>query len=309
MLARAIAIEFRPDMMSATKADPRIDDFAVEDFQAVNGDSVKTAGWFSRGVYALGGRWRRALPKAGKAVADLIYPPRCVWCQIDLTPDVNYKKQIAFCLDCRRSLAPPVGSWCLHCGAPADGLAVQVDGCGHCNRAEFPWNRMVALGRYGGELSQAVLRTKRARNEPLTFALGRLLFKTHAEVLRNLQAEVVVPMPMHRLRRIRRGTNGPDLVAEALASCLNVPLRTSALKRSRLTPLQVTVNPSERHLHQRKSFRLGARRHIQQRCVLLVDDVLTIGATAAEAASTLLEGGARAVSVAALARGIGDDAL
>jgi ComF family protein len=168
---------------------------------------------------------------------------------------------------------------------------------------------MVALGRYSGELSQAVVRTKRARNEPLTLALSRLLFETHTEALREMQVEVVAPMPMHRLRRMHRGTNGPDLIAEALAKCLNVPLRTGALKRSRLTPLQVDVNPSERHLHQRKSFRLGASRHIRGRRVLLVDDVLTTGATAAEAASTLLKGGAKAVGVAALARAIGDDAL
>ena len=86
-------------------------------------------------------------------------------------------------------------------------------------------------------------------------------------------------------------------------------MRTGALKRSRLTSLQVEVIPSERHLHQRKSFRVGNPRQIAGRRVLLIDDVLTTGATAAEAAQALLHAGAKAVSVAVLARGMGNDAL
>jgi ComF family protein len=190
-----------------------------------------------------------------------------------------------------------------------DGIAADAQECGHCCGETFPWQRVVALGRYRGELSQAVVCTKRLRNEPLILALGRLLFETRAAALRQLQPEVVVPIPMHWFRRARRGTNGPDLLAEALAACLKLPLKTGGLKRRRLTPLQVNVMPSERHLHQRKSFCVGAARHVKGRRVLLVDDVLTTGATAAEAASTLLEAGAAAVAVAALARGIGDDAL
>jgi ComF family protein len=296
-------------MMAATKTNQLIDVFEASFFQAASGDCVKTTNWFSRRIDAFGANYFRALPAAGNALADLIYPPRCVWCQIDLAPDATPDDRIAFCRDCRRNLAPPVASWCLRCGAPADGLAEQSHGCGHCNRESFPWDRMVALGRYGGELSQAIVRTKRPGNEPLTLSLGQLLFNRRSPAFRELPVQAVVPMPIHRLRRIRRGTNGPDLIAEALANCLRLPLRSAALRRSRLTPLQVDVNPSERQLHQRKSFRIGNKRHIQDRHLLLVDDVLTTGATAAEAVTTLLEGGAKTVSVAALARAIGDDAL
>jgi ComF family protein len=253
--------------------------------------------------------WRRALPALTGAVADLVYPPRCVSCHLDLQPDPDGADRIAVCHDCRQRLSPPVGNWCLRCGAPCEGPASHVKECAHCRGSSFAWQQDAALGRYDGELSQAVVRTKRSRNEPLTMTLGQLLFKTRTELLRHMQAEVVVPMPVHWLRRLRRGTNGPDLVAEALSQCLNLPLRTHTLKRSRLTPLQTDVNPSERHLQQRKSFIVRSSRHIQGRRILLVDDVLTTGATASEAASALLKAGATAVGVAVLARGIGDDSL
>lgn len=190
-----------------------------------------------------------------------------------------------------------------------DNAPLQADGCVHCHREKFPWESAVALSGYRGELGQAVVRTKKSRNEPLIFALSHLLFERHGDRLRELHADVVVPMPTHWLRRMRRGTNGPDLIGEVLAKCLQLPLCTAGLRRTRLTPLQVDVNQSERHLYQRKSFRSGANRHIKGRRVLLVDDVLTTGATASEAAKTLLESGASAVYVAALARAIGDDSL
>jgi predicted amidophosphoribosyltransferase len=179
--------------------------------------------------------WRRALPAMAGAAADLVYPPRCAWCRVDLPFDSEGVDRVAVCHACRQRLSPPVGSWCLHCGAPCDGLTSSVEKCGHCRGASFAWQQVAALGRYDGELSLVVVQTKRARNEPLAMSLSQLLFQTRADILRDMRAEVVVPMPVHWLRRLRRGTNGPDLIAEVLARCLKLPLVTRTLKRSRLT--------------------------------------------------------------------------
>jgi ComF family protein len=245
------------------------------------------------------------------ALADVVFPPRCAWCHIDLSPacQIGPSDQPALCVECQRRLAPPVEGWCAACGAPVEGLSTQTDQCVHCAGEKFPWRLAVALGQYRHDLSRAVVRCKTPRNEPLVLALGQLLFERQAVALRHFRPELVAPIPMHWARRLRRGFNAPDLLAEALAAKLKLPLKVGLLKRSRLTPLQVDVLPAERHVRQQQSFRVGARRHIQGRRVLLVDDVLTTGATAAEAAHMLLKAGAIAVAVAVVARGIGDNAL
>jgi ComF family protein len=166
---------------------------------------------------------------------------------------------------------------------------------------------VVALGRYRGDLSSAIVHTKLKHKEPLTLALARLLFDRRREAIVQLRADMVAPLPMHWLRRWRRGVNGPDLLAEVLAAKLRVPMKFRLLKRARLTTPQTDCSPSERRSNQRQSFRLRRGARIQGQRILLVDDVLTTGATTNEAAKILLKSGAQSVFVAAIARGIGDD--
>jgi ComF family protein len=197
---------------------------------------------------------------------------------------------------------------CRHCSAPLHNPALDSKRCFHCARDSHPWHRAVALGRYRGELSQAILRTKRPRNEPLTIALAELLFVQRKESLAELTCDCIIPMPMHWLRRWRRGINGPELLAEVLAGRLKLPVKRRWLRRIRITPLQTDLSVTNRLRQQRGSFRASRIAPIRGRRILLVDDVLTTGATAAEAARMLLARGAEQVSLAAIARGLGDDA-
>jgi len=250
---------------------------------------------------AVGGR--SALGAAARRMADLIYPAHCVLCKADLSD----RDEVGVCSGCRHELAPPVLGWCQRCSAPLSGFAIEAAPCVHCYQESYPWQRAVALGRYRGELAKAVVRTKSPRSEPLAMALARLFFDRRGDALKRLDADVVVPIPMHWARRLRSGVNGPELVAEVLSAKLGVPLRASWLKRRKLTPRQTDLTRRERLLRQRNSFRLSGRADVGGRVILLVDDVLTSGATTSEAAKTLLKCGAKAVHVAVIARAIGED--
>ena len=151
-------------------------------------------------------RLASAFDLAGAAVADLIYPPTCAWCRIDLPP----RTVPAVCSDCRGRLAPTVTALCWHCSAPLSNPATDSQRCFHCACDAHPCHRAVALGRYRDELSQAILRTKHSRNELLTIALAELLFELRQETLAELNSDSVIPMPMHWLRRCAEESTGPN---------------------------------------------------------------------------------------------------
>jgi len=249
-------------------------------------------------------RWGGWLPRAGGAIASLIYPPRCAWCADD-APAASAR----LCDDCRQRLAPARGGSCGRCSAPLAAGTLPAESCAHCCHERFAWERAVTLGRYQGDLSQAVVRAKSPHTEALAFSLADLLLERRGEAIEQLQADVIIPVAMHWSRRWRRGTNSADLLAELLARRLRLPLRTRWLKRSRLTRPQTELSRAQRQRNQRNSFRLSRRARVEGKRVLLVDDVLTTGATADAAARAILAAGATAVVVAAIARAVGEDVL
>jgi ComF family protein len=186
-----------------------------------------------------------------------------------------------------------------------------------------------AVGFYSGRLQEVVLRMKKAAQEPLTLAMGGLL----AEHVRDLQAvapamveegssgeprgprspaalasvaDLIVPVPMHWSRRWSRGVNQAGLLAESLARVLNVPCHHRVLVCRRRVRKQGTLGPAERRRNVRGAFGVAIGYAIQGRRLLLVDDVLTTGATANEAARVLRQAGAASVEVAVVARATGE---
>jgi ComF family protein len=230
---------------------------------------------------------------------NLVYPPRCACCDADV-PAADGGTML--CTDCRQSLGLELWIGCRRCGA-ATSAAPPPDRCQRCKDFSLHFDTVSPLGEYDGKLREAVLHMKRASREALSLAIGRLLAQRRGEQLAQFRPNVVVPVPMHWWRRLRRGANSPEILAECLGHRLKLPV-ARLLIRGRHTRPQKDLPPRERFANVRGAFHvrgaIGTRWKGSH--VLLVDDILTTGATCSEAARVLKLAGAAAVAVAVVAR-------
>lgn len=229
-------------------------------------------------------RWREALD----AMVDVVLPPACTVC------DAVLPAPGAFCEACAHEVLELPTVHCPRCAEPgAFG--------GPCQRcaAGVPWERAWAPFEHEGSVARAIHRFKYEDRSDLSRPLGLLLAATAREQLASMPG-AVVPLPLHEARFRQRKFDQAALLASTLASATGRALQLSWLSRVRDTPRQVGLTEAQRELNVRGAF--VAAPGVQGHDVLLVDDVLTSGASAREAARALRDAGAARVFVLTLAR-------
>ena len=245
------------------------------------------------------GHVRRAANDLMRACRDLLYPPRCVHCDADL-PD--HDRAWLLCGDCLAKLGPAMWHGCRRCGGELLEGRPAPDRCPSCQDTKLWFDSVTPLGGYHAGLRDVVLSMKRTSHDALTTAMGQLLVQRRREHLADVRADMVVPIPMFWGRRLHRGKNSPEMLARCLAESLGVPMRPSILVRLRNTLPQAGLAPSRRFQNVHGAFRVRRPDAVRGARVLLVDDVLTTGATCSEAARMLKQAGATMVAVAVVAR-------
>jgi ComF family protein len=232
-----------------------------------------------------------------RGLLHLVYPAACWGCQRFLRPE----EAASFCLPCRLALTGDRAPTCPRCAGTV-GPFVNLDGgCLKCRREPLAFAAAFRLGPYEGLLRDIILRLKHAGSDGLAEAVGGLWAEHAADRLRSAGPQVVVPVPLHWMRRWQRGYNQSETLAQALASHLHLPCKPGWLRRIRRTAKQTAQAPAERRTNVRGAFRARPGTVLKNRTVLLVDDVLTTGSTASEAARALRAAGAARVVVAVLA--------
>jgi ComF family protein len=216
---------------------------------------------------------------------------------------------LLLCRPCCDALAPEDWAYCRRCGAGVSPDQPAPPWCEMCAGARLKFDSVVSLGDYRSELGQAVLRMKRPTGDTLSVAMGRLFCLSRGRDVAAFRPDLVTPVPMFWGQRVMRRTNSPDILADVLARHLRVPLAAGMVVRRRNTLPQRTLRPGERRVSVRRAFRLRAGYALEGLRVVLVDDILTTGATASEIAGVLKASGVAAVAVAVLARGTGDRPL
>jgi ComF family protein len=208
------------------------------------------------------------------------------------------------CERCLRQFAPDPTPRCARCGQIVPEGFETEENCNGCRGRRLHFDSVTTLRSYQDDLRNAMLRMKRAAFDPLSLAMGLWLADSLTESLLALRCDVIVPVPMFWLRRLRRGTNSPEVLASQLAARLSLPARR-LLRRTRHTKPQVGLSAPQRRKNVRGAFRPKHGRRLQGARVLLVDDVLSTGATCSEAARALREAGATRVDVVVVARAVG----
>lgn len=185
---------------------------------------------------------------------------------------------------------------CAACDGPVRARAAFCPACARTTvRADDP---TLAPFAFGGALAEAIKRTKYGARSDLGAVLGALLAGELAR--RPTKYDLVVPVPLHPRRLAERGFNQSALIARPVAWALGAKLHTRALTRVRDTPAQAKLGRLERLGNMAGAF--AARGDLRGKRVLVVDDVVTTGATLAACVGALVERGAAEVSAAAVAR-------
>lgn len=223
---------------------------------------------------------------------DVVFPPVCARCG---------RAGWILCPNCSATLPQTPSAICDRCGRideTADSLR-QNSLCRECRAHPSPLVQMRAPLRYQEPTSTLIHRYKYEGYFALAGPLAQFLIAGWP--VWKQPPDLILPIPLHPRRRRRRGYNQSELLARPLAQAMSIPVDASALRRTRHTPPQVGLGPAERHDNVRGAFAADAAVALG-RNILLVDDVLTTGATMSAAAEALLAAGAASVAAYCLAR-------
>lgn len=233
---------------------------------------------------------------AGAAILEVLYPRRCLACQRWMP-----RAEMGFlCAECYQSIEF-ITNPCRRCGAEAGPYPKDPASCPSCRKVTLHFASARAPGAYSSPLKELVHSLKYSRERAAAAPLAEVLLEALRDTAIAEFSEVVVPVPLHRARLRERTFNQSALIGRILARKLDLPF-AEALVRTKATPSQTELSHTARRENVKGAFAVKCPGAVKGRQVLLVDDVLTSGATASECAKALRAAGATRVYAGAVAR-------
>lgn len=241
----------------------------------------------------------QTLWKVFDAGLNLFYPAVCQFCrQQRATYGESY-----ICGDCRRKVHVIDGGFCSKCGVPYDGAITNEFECGECKDVDLKFDAARAAVRVNAFMLDVVHRYKYGRALWLENYLGDLLVQTALPALAKERWDFIVPVPLHSMKQREREFNQAERIATYLGRAANIPVNTSILKRIEPTQSQTRLSRQERAENVRKAFALRNEVDLKGKNIVVIDDILTTGATTSACAGILKKAGASKVQVWTVARG------
>ena len=233
-----------------------------------------------------------------RSLLDLVYPRSCVICDGEVGCE-----GLHICWECLAAIPLVCPPFCSLCGDPVEGLVEQSYRCSWCRRTRPAFDRARSAVRHRGGVRRALHAFKYQRAVWLRADFLRLLDACVATHFRHVAFDAVTFVPLYPSRERHRNYNQAGALALGLAHRLGVPFGPGLLRRIRATVSQTNLSGVERRRNVRGAFRAARPGWIEGRTFLLVDDVMTTGATVNECSRVLKRAGAVGVHVVTVARG------
>lgn len=238
----------------------------------------------------------KALSEAGRALLDLLIPPRCHICHVPVYEAEN----LHICKECYTKLPFITSAVCTVCGIPFAGAGGDHP-CGSCIKEPPSYSAARAALRYDLACRDLIHAYKYSGKYSLRRPLGLLTADALADFASNSRAELLLPVPLHKKRLRERGFNQALLIAEVLSLQWNIPLLRQGLARTRWTQPQIELDRKERLNNLKGAFTVTDTTAISGRRVMLVDDVFTTGSTLVECSKTIKHAGAAEIFAVTIA--------
>lgn len=238
------------------------------------------------------------------ALASVIFPAPCRICGETL----DNASRIPICRRCLASLDRIAGPACERCGCPiVSRVPLETSAaplCHICRRGLYDFDFARSYGVYSSAMARAIILLKYHAVFPLGGWFARRLEETARAHPESYAADIVVPVPVHRSRLRERCYNQAELIARPLAKRLNIPLRSCLLVRTKPRPDKLRLTMRERWRTVRGAYATLEGARVDNLRVLLVDDVLTTGATLDACSRALRRAGAAQVVALTVARAV-----
>lgn len=232
------------------------------------------------------------LRKVVKYMVDIVFPPQCAICGNTI------EKQGGICANCFAKMHFITSPFCNICGKPFNAITEKWQICPSClGKKEFDKARFALI--YDESSKPLILSFKHADKTHITSLLAKLMANAGEDILKD--ADMLIPVPLSWQRLLRRRYNQSALLAKELSKLTKVPFCFDVLKRKRNTKSQGDFNAKERYKNVKGAFTIHHKEKIQNKTLVIIDDVFTTGATVQECAKVLRKNGAGKIYVLALA--------
>lgn len=243
--------------------------------------------------------WEAAVQK----VLQLLYPPRCPFC--DEILDVS-ERELLCCSICSRKIPWVTGARCMKCGKPVSSCELEY--CPDCQKTKHAYDRGAAVFRYSGCMPGSIYRLKAVNRRDYIGFFAEALYRSSRMYLKRWQPQVIIPVPMHPHKKAARGYNQSELLAKAFSKKTGIPYADDLLFCVKKTKVQKLLGQKDRKRNLRGSF--AAKKSLRDlHTVLVIDDVYTTGSTMDEIAYTLKKAGVRYVYFFVLCTGNGKNSV